>query len=107
MTDVDALMGHLAELMTKREERWRWENIDPVVRAEFASRVDPGIDPGVDWDNRTVRLRRELDWHLRRRVGKYPTASQEDSHRLQMEADEASVRAFHVLIEIMRPTDGI
>jgi hypothetical protein len=98
--DTETAMAHLAETMARREERWRWENIDPVVRAEFASRMEPGADPEPEWSSRSVRVRRELDWHLRLRPGQYRSVFEEDSHRLQMEADQASVEAFRILTEI-------
>ena len=99
--DTETAMQHLAATMAKRDERWSWPNIDPVVRAEFASRMEPGLDPEEEWSVRSIRIRRELDWHLRLRPGQHRSELEEDGHRLQMEADQASVDTFRILTEIV------
>lgn len=98
MTTTDDAMAHLADTMAKRTERWEWPNVDPVVRAEFASRMEPGLDPEEEWSLRSIRIRRELAFHLLHPAGHAATPTEVDSHRLQMEADQASVQAFRVLV---------
>jgi hypothetical protein len=94
-------LDHLAGLVAQRERQWLWWNIDLEIRDRFTERLAerlPELDPEAAWAAMPIKDRRELVWHLTRTSAEHRASWQEDAHRLEMLADQETVRAFQILI---------
>jgi hypothetical protein len=90
----------LATEMERRERRWTWEYLDPVIKAKFVAQMNerlPKLDHRAEWQGMTVKGRQELSWHLSRSPEQLRSAWEEDCERIRLAADEATCEAFSVL----------